>query len=119
MSGWPERDFSPCQKGSCAGSNNEMAKEAGGKEPVLGRRAQESREGEAQAGIDNSLAERLMGRLLGLVKGLDQNPGPNEVYRCCHTQDPGRKLCTLRGPTERAFTAPGKKDLVAYKYCYY
>lgn len=80
LSGWPEGDFSPRSKESGAGSNNEMAKVAGGDELVLGQRAQERGEGAAQADINDSLAERLVGKHLDPVRGLDQNPGPNEVY---------------------------------------
>ena len=61
------------------------------------------------AEINDSLAEA-EGETSGPVRGLDQNPGPNEVYRCCHTQDPGRRQHTLQqGSTERVFNAPGKQ----------
>ena len=61
------------------------------------------------AEINDSLAEA-EGESSGPVRGLDQNPGPNEVYRCCHTQDPGRRQHTLQqGSTERLFSAPAKQ----------
>lgn len=65
--------------------------------------------GRGTAEISDSLAEA-EGETSGPVRGLDQNPGPNEVYRCCHTQDPGRRQHTLlQGSTERVFSAPGKQ----------
>lgn len=45
----------------------------------------------------------------GLVRKLGYNPGPNEVYRCCHTHDSGKRQHTLRGSPERAFSTLGPK----------
>lgn len=60
------------------------------------------------AEISDSSAEA-SGEASGPVWGLDQNPGPNEVYRCCHTRNPGMRQHTQEGPTKRALTTPGKE----------
>lgn len=61
-----------------------------------------------QAEIRGSSAQA-SGETSGPVRGSDPNPGPNEVYRRCPTQDPGGRQHTQAGSMERALSAPGRK----------